>query len=180
MLKRWMHNQIAKLERNFGYDAGYFHEVIDVSPAAAFKFSLFQVMAKHRDSVPKEAWCAAGIAAALTEDCGPCTQLGVDMALRAGVSARDISALLRGDIEQASTDAALGFRYGIAVATNSPDALALSEQVEKRYGKRGQISLAYVVACTRVYPALKRGLGHGAACSKITVANDTIPIKQAA
>jgi len=180
MLKKWMHKQIAKLEREFGYDAAYLHQVIDASPGAALKFSLFQIMAKHRDSAPKDAWYAAGLAAALAEDCGPCTQLGVDMALRDGIPACDISALLRGDIEQASPDAALGFRYGIAVATNSPDALALSEQVEKRYGKRGQISLAYAVACTRVYPALKRGLGHGAACSRIVVANDTIPIKRAA
>jgi hypothetical protein len=180
MLKTWMHKQIANLERDFSYDAGYFHEVIDASPGAALKFSLFQIMAKHRDSVPKDAWYAAGLAAALTEDCGPCTQLGVDMALRDGMPAPKLSALLRGDIEQAGPDAALGFRYGIAVATNSPDALALSEQVEKRYGKRGQISLACAVACTRVYPALKRGLGHAAACSRIVVANDTIPIKQAA
>jgi hypothetical protein len=31
-----------------------------------------------------------------------------------------------------------------------------------------------------MYPALKRGLGHGMMCSKITVSDETIPVKHAA
>jgi hypothetical protein len=31
-----------------------------------------------------------------------------------------------------------------------------------------------------VYPTVKRGLGHGAACTKIIVANDSIAIDRAA
>ena len=74
----------------------------------------------------------------------------------------------------------LGFRYGIAVSQNTPDAVALSEEVERRYGKRALVSMAYAVACSRVYPALKRGLGHGVACAKINVSDETIVLRQAA
>lgn len=180
MIKSFLHRSVAKLEKEFGYDASYLHEVIDVSPSAFFKFGLFQAMSNHRDGAPADAYCAARIAATLSEDCGPCTQLTVDMALAAGVDPKHIAALLRGDLEQAGEDAELGFRYGIAVSQNTPNTVGLSEEVERRYGKRALVSMAYAVACSRVYPALKRGLGHGAACAKINVSDETIVLRQAA
>jgi hypothetical protein len=180
MLKAFLHSQIGAYEKSYGYDATYFHEIVDASPLAFFKFALFQVMSNHRDGVPKDAWFAARIAAALSEDCGPCTQLVVNMALRQKVPAPTIAALLRGDFDAAGADAALGFRYGMAVAANSADAVTLSEQAERRFGKRGLVSLAFAVTSARVYPCLKRGLGHGAACTKITVLDETILVKRAA
>ena len=180
MLKRMLHRSIAKFEREFGYDATYLHEVTDISPAASIKFMLFQLMSNHRDGAPREAYCAAKIAAALSEDCGPCTQLVVDFALRARMDPKRITALLRGDLEQAGADAELGFRYGIAAAQNTLDAPALAAEVETRYGKRALVSMAFAVASSRVYPALKRGMGHGAACTKITVSRETVVLKEAA
>jgi hypothetical protein len=180
VIKGFLHRSVAKLERSFGYDATYLHEVIDISPSAFFKFGLFQIMSNHRDGAPREAYCAARIAATLSEDCGPCAQLTVDMALEAGVDPKRVAALLRGDLDQAGPEAELGFRYGIAVAQNTADAPALSAEVERRYGKRALVSMAFAVACTRVYPALKRGLGHGVACSKIEVSDETIVLRKAA
>jgi alkylhydroperoxidase/carboxymuconolactone decarboxylase family protein YurZ len=179
MFKQFLHRRIAKLERAFGYDATYFHEVVDASTPAFAKFTAFQWMSSHRDHIPRDAWFAARIAAALSEDCGPCTQLVVNMALRQGMNANAIASLLRGDLEQAGADAELGFRYGIAVANGTDDCLRLAEEAEARYGKRGLVSLAYAVACSRVYPALKRGLGHGVTCSSIVVSDVTITIREA-
>ena len=180
MFKSILHRKIAAMEREFGYDATYAHEMLNASLPAFLKFALFQGMAKHRDGVPREAWFAAGLAAAMSEDCGPCAQLGVDMALKAGLDPKIVAALARGDFAAAGADAAFGFRYGHAVATNAPEAVELSAAARARYGERGLVSLALVVAGTRVYPAIKRGLGHGAACQKLVVANDTIAIKKAA
>jgi alkylhydroperoxidase family enzyme len=180
MLKRYFHRSIAKLERQFGYDASYFHEIVDISPAAAFKFFLAQAMAQHADGVPKEALYAARLAAALSEDCGPCVQLGVNMALADGMPREKIEAMLRGDIDEAGVDAALGFRYGMAVATNSVHVLAEVEQARLRFGERGLVTLAFAVASVRVYPTLKRALGHGAACTKIVVSDREIAVKRAA
>ena len=180
MFKWFFHRQISALECAYGYDATYLHEVLDISTAAFLKFTLFQIMSADRHSIPRDAWFAARIAAALSEDCGPCTQLVVDMALRDGMAPDSISALLRGDIEAAGADAALGFRYGVAVTTNSPDAVMLVEHAEKRFGKRGLVSLDFGVAASRVYPTVKRGLGHGAVCTKVIVGNDTVAIKRTA
>ncbi len=180
MLKQILHKRISQFEKAFGYDGTYMHEVLDASLVAFLKFSLFQIMSQHREQVPYVAWSAARLAATLSEDCGPCTQLGIDMALRAHVPADTLKALLRGDLEHVDADASLGFRYGTAVAQNSPDAVALAEEVEQRYGKRGAVSLAFAVTSVRVYPALKRGLGHGAACSKLSVASESILVKPSA
>jgi hypothetical protein len=180
MIKYWLHATTRKFERSFGYDASYLHEIIDISPAASFKFGLFQIMSSHRQHVPSEAFYGARLAATLSEDCGPCSQLIVTAALRDRVRPAVITALLRGDLEQAGPDAELGFRYGIAVSQNTGDTTALVEKVEKRFGKRALVSLAFAVASSRVYPALKRGLGHGAACSKIIVAEETIMLRKAA
>jgi hypothetical protein len=180
MMKWMMHATTRKMERMFGYDATYIHEVIDTSESAGLKFMLGQFVGQHRRGVPKDAWYAAKLAAALSEDCGPCTQLCVDMAVRAGISPLKMASLVRGDIEAAGGDAAFGYRYGMAVATNSSAVLDLVEEAEKRYGANGKVSLALVVAASRVYPALKRGLGHGAACARIEVDNQSIAVKRAA
>ena len=116
----------------------------------------------------------------MSEDCGPCAQLVVDMALKAGVDAAILAALARGDFHRAGADATLGYLYGQAVATNSPDAVKLSVDAEAKYGKRGLVSLALAVAGARVYPTLKRGLGHGAACQKLVVADHVIAVRKAA
>jgi len=180
MLKSYFHRKIAAMERRFGYDATYTHEMLDASLPAFLKFALFQSMAQHRDSAPREAWYAAKLAAAMSEDCGPCSQLCVDMALQGGVDAEIVAALVRGDLARAGADAALGFRYGRAVAANAPEALERAAEVEARYGKRGLVSLALVVAGARVYPAIKRGLGHGASCQKLVVGDEPIAVKRAA
>lgn len=180
MLKRYFHRNVAKLEKQFGYDATYLHEVVDASPAAAFKFFLAQAMAGHADGVSKAALFAARLAAALSEDCGPCVQLGVNMALAEGMPREKIEAMLRGDIEAAGVDAALGYRYGMAVSTNAVNLLAEVEQARLRFGERGLVTLAFAVASVRVYPTLKRALGHGAACTKIVISDHEVVVKRAA
>ncbi len=180
MMKRWLHRATRKLESRFNYDATYLHEVIDASPVAAIKFGFFQIMSQHRKGVSKDAYFAARLAAALSEDCGPCSQLVVNFALQEKVRPQVLAALLRGDLEKAGKDAELGFRYGIAVGQNTQDAPALAQQAEKRFGKQGMVTLAFAVASARVYPAIKRGMGHGAACSTIIVATETIVLGEAA
>lgn len=180
MLKWLLHRQVRKFEGAFGYDASYVHEIVDTSTSMALKFSLFQMIAGKTNDVPPEVLYAAGIAATVSEDCGPCAQLVVNMALRDGVPAHAIAALLRGDLESAGKDAELGFRYGVAVAQNTSDTAVVSEKVEKRFGKKGLVALSLAVAFGRVYPAVKRGLGHGAACAKIKVAQETVVLKEAA
>jgi hypothetical protein len=180
MIRKLMHSYVRRFERTFGYDASYMHDVVEASPAAAMKFSLLQMMANHREDVSADAWHAAHLAGALSEDCGPCVQISVDMATREGMEPEKLAALVRGDIDAAGPDAALGFRFAIAVANNADTVMAVVEQVRARFGERGLVSLAFSVTTARMFPTLKRGLGHGAVCSKVVVSDQTIPVKRAA
>jgi len=180
MLKNILHRAIRRFERQFGYDATYLHDVANHAPLAAWKFALAQWPANHRQAISRDAWHAAHLAGALSEDCGPCVQLSIDMAARDGMEPEKLAALVRGEPDAAGTDAALAFRYGLAVATNAPSAIELVEQARARFGDRGLISLAFGVTFARIYPTLKRGLGHGRACAKVVIRNETVAVKSAA
>ena len=86
MIKWLLRRAIGKFERDWNYDAGYMRDMIDASPRAAWLFYRAAALGQFRRDLPFAAWCAAGITAVRAEDCGPCTQLGVTMAERAGVS----------------------------------------------------------------------------------------------
>ena len=94
MIKWALHKAINRFEREWNYDAGYMHDMIEASPRAAWLFSRVVALGQFRRDLPIEAWCAAGLTAVRHEDCGPCTQLGVTMAERAGVSAAVLRAVL--------------------------------------------------------------------------------------
>jgi hypothetical protein len=91
MLRWLMRRAVAAFELQWSYDASYLHELIGISPRAAWMFSRAAGIGKYRKDVPVAAWTAAAIAAVRREDCGPCTQLGVAMAEKAGVDARIIT-----------------------------------------------------------------------------------------
>jgi hypothetical protein len=173
MLRSYFHTQIKKLEKRFGYDGTYMHEILDASPRAFWKFGLFQVMSSHRESISREAWYAARITAARHEDCGPCTQLVVDMALREGIEKSVLRAIVARDFSQMGPDAALGVRITDATLAHQP-ADDLRAEALKRFGQKGLISLAYAIASARVYPTVKRVLGHAHTCERVTVAGETV------
>ncbi len=180
MLKSLFHRRIVRMGQAFDYDVSYLHELLDASTPAFVKFALFQPMSRHREDVPATTWFAAKLAATMSEDCGPCSQLIVDMAIHAGMEPAIVAALARKDLTSAGADASLGFRYGQAVAANAPEADVVVAQALAKYGRRGVASLAMAVAAARVYPALKRGLGHGAACQRLVVGEEAIAVKRAA
>src|SRR5579864_8198047 len=152
MLGWLVKRKIAAFEKEFGYDASYLREMYEVSPGAFWKFSKITAMSQMREGVPAEASFAAGIVATLTEDCGPCTQLGVTMAERAGVAATTLRAILAGDTAAMPPDAALGFNFAKAVLQRDlEESDRLRAEIVKKWGKKAVVSLAISIAATRVY-----------------------------
>ncbi len=158
MIRSILHRVIRRFESQYGYDATYMHEIADASIAAFFKLALAQAMNTHRESISLDALHAARIAAARFEDCGPCAQLVVNMALEAGVAPAMVRAIVARDLPRLSSDAALGLRLTDAVlAHESTD--GIRQDVIARFGDKGLITLAYSIAATRIYPTMKRALG---------------------
>ncbi len=176
MLKWLLHRQIAaSVERPFGYDAGYFHEVVEADAVTALKFAVVTGLASRRHA-PAEAMAAAGLVGTLAEDCGPCTQISVDIALAGGASPEASRAILAGDLAAMGPDAALGYRFATATLARDLEASdAARDEVVARWGKRGPIALAMALTTARMYPTLKYALGHGRTCSRVTVAGEAAP-----
>lgn len=180
MIRALFHSMIARIERSFAYDATYMHEIVDVSPIAFFKFALFQSMAQHRGSLPKEAKYAASLAGALAQDCGPCVQIVINMALKDGVAPTVVSGLITRDFEKAGEAASLAFTFADAVARRAPGLEDLREKARARFGEAGLVALAYAVASAQVFPIVKRGLGHAKACQSLSVGAENHWVKAAA
>jgi hypothetical protein len=169
MIKWVLRKAIDKFERDWNYDASYIREMIDVSPRAAWLFSRVTALGQFRRDVPIEAWCTAGITAVRHEDCGPCTQLAVTMAERAGVSPEVLRAVLADDPRAMPPDAALAWRFTRATLAHDAAADDYREVIVERWGRRALVSLAFAITAARIYPTVKYALGHGKACMRVVV-----------
>ncbi len=166
---RWaLRKAIDRFEREWRYDAGYMRDMIDASPRAAWLFSRVTALGRFRRDIPIEAWCAAGITAVRHEDCGPCTQLGVTMAERAGVSPAVLRAVLGDNPDAMPEDVELVWRFTRATLAHEP-ADAYREAIVERWGRRALISVAFAITASRIYPTVKYALGHGKACTRVVV-----------
>jgi hypothetical protein len=167
---RWaLRKAIDKFERDWNYDAGYMRDIFDASPRAAWLFSRVTALGQFRRDVPVEPWFAAAITAVRHEDCGPCTQLGVTMAERAGVSPAVLRAVLADDLEAMPADVALVWKFTRATLAHDAAADEYREAIVKRWGNRALVSLAFAITASRLYPTVKYALGHGKACVRVVV-----------
>jgi hypothetical protein len=167
---RWaLRKGIGKFERDWDYDTGYMRDIVNASPRAAWLLSRVTALGRFRRDIPLAAWCAAGITAVRHEDCGPCTQLGVTMAERAGVSPAVLGAVLADDSEAMPPDVALAWRFTRATLAHDADADIYREEIVRRWGPRALVSLAFAITAARIYPTIKYALGHGRACVRVVV-----------
>ena len=138
-----------------------------------------QAISRYRKDVPPAAYCAAGIVAVMAEDCGPCTQIGIDMAEREGIDPAILRAIVVRDFKKMPYDVALAARFTEATLRHGPEADDLREEVVHQFGKRGLIALAFAMLSARMYPTLKYALGHGRACTRLAVGGETLPVLRA-
>ena len=166
MIKWVLHKAIDKFERDWKYDGSYMRDIIDASPRAAWLFSRAAALGKFRRNVPLAPWYAAGITAVRHEDCGPCTQLGVTMAERAGVNPAVLRAVLADNPDAMSPEVALVWKFTRATLAHDAAADEYREAIVKRWGRLALVSVAFAITAARIYPTVKYALGHGKACTR--------------
>ena len=175
MLKWILHRYLRGMEKRYGYDATYMHELTDLSTTAFRRFMKMQMAGGGwRGGAPRDAWLASGIAGALVEDCGPCVQIASDMAMERGMKAEVIGALLSGAPTDA--DAQLGFDYGRALLNASDNLDALRETIAAKWGQKALIGMSLAAMTSRNYPVLKRALGHAKTCQRVRIGADEIAV----
>ena len=176
MIKWVLKRAIDRFERNWKYDGSYMRDIIDASPRAAWLFSRAVALGKFRRDIPIEPWYAAGITAVRHEDCGPCTQLAVTMAERAGVSPAVQLAALTDNPDAMPLDVALVWKFTRATLAHDAAADEYRQAIVQRWGRLALISLAFAITAARIYPTVKYALGHGKACMRIVVAGTPVPL----
>jgi hypothetical protein len=180
MLTWLIRNRLAAFERQYGYDMSYVREILAADRHAFFAFVRLTAMSAYRKDVPAHVYYAVKLTGTVAEDCGPCTQLIVAMALRDGVTPRTIATILGGDPSTMSDELAIGVRFARAVLAHDPAADAIREDLIARWGSRALVSLGFALAMARVYPTLKYALGHGKACQRVMVDGEPVMIRGAA
>ena len=179
MIRSLLHRTIRGFERRYDYDATYMHEILEASLPAFIKLLLAQAMNAHREAVPLDALFAARVAAVRFEDCGPCAQLVVNMAREAGLASTTLRAIVARDTALLSDDARLGLALADAVLAHTP-CDEVRDEIRRRWGEAGLVTLAYTIAGTRTYPTMKRALGHAHTCERLTVDGESVPAARAA
>ena len=114
MIKWLLRRRLAAFERAWNYDASYMHEVLEADPSALMAFSKVASLGRYHKDAPLAAYHAVRIVGTMAEDCGPCTQLTVDMAVRAGVDPAVLRAAVSREFSAMPADVSLGgaFRRG--------------------------------------------------------------------
>ncbi|WP_424630846.1 hypothetical protein [Bradyrhizobium sp. SYSU BS000235] len=176
-----MRRVLRAFSKRYNYDAGYLELMLDEAPSAFFKFAKIAAVSRHREIVPVEAYFAAKLVGALKEDCGPCVQLVVDMALEAGMPNNQVEAVLRGDVSAMTGPTAIAFHFAGATVQRSLDADGYRDVVRAEWSDKGVVELTLALTISRVFPMLKAGLGYAALCRRIRVEGHNVDvIKQAA
>ena len=181
-MRNWIARRVLRATRKrYGYDTSYLEMMLEQSPKAFFKFAPLMKASSHREVVAVDASFAAKLVGALAEDCGPCTQLCVDMALEAGMAKDQIAAVLRHDARAMTSDTALGFRFADAVVRRSADDEQYREAVRAQWGQKGVIDLTLALQMGRMFPMVKAGLGYAKECRRVSIDGTNVDvIKQAA
>jgi AhpD family alkylhydroperoxidase len=168
-MNRWLLGKLlAWGEKQLGVPTDYAWHLRDVEPSRLWRFSLIKAIEGPRRFTPSAVWHAAGLAAAMVEDCGPCVQIHVNLALKDRVDPQHLRALVAGELDKVPPHVAIAFRYGDAVARGVM-ADDLREGIRKAWGERGLIELAFTIATARFYPAIKRGMGYAHTCERVVI-----------
>ena len=157
------------MDRRYGYDASYLPEVATVSAGGALRLSVFlPLLSGYRAGAPVDLWAGAVIASTRDGDCGPCLQLVIDMALEQGANPAALRDALEGRLHEAGITG-LGYRFGLAAISGAEDLPSLRQRIRDEFSEQALVSLSITAATGRAWPVVKRGLGHGMACTAVSI-----------
>lgn len=179
MLRYLLNKILQSFQRRYAYDIRYQQEILTADLAAFLKFTAFQTMASHAGNLPAGPLFAARLRAIIAEDCGPCTQLVVNMALEAKLAPELVRAIIEQDLEQLPEEIKLVVNFSDLALARQPQANDLRLPIRARWGQPGLIAIAFALSSYRVYPALKYSLGYGEACHKVMVEQTAVLIHKA-
>lgn len=177
-MKAIMMAVIGRFEARYNYDATYIRDLLEASPKALRAFQGVRTLSAYREGAPAAALAAAGLVATMSEDCGPCVQIGVKIAEENHVPADVLRGILTGDHTLMGQEASLAWRFAKAsLARDLERSDALRDDLLERWGPKGLAAIALAIASARVYPTVKYAMGHGKACSRVQVGGEAVAVR---
>jgi hypothetical protein len=148
---------LQEFEATYDYDTTYLRKLANDSPGAYDAFAQAEGMSAYRKALPLDAHYVARIATMLVEDCGPCTQLNLRMAVEAGVERNTLDRLLHNpeELPEPLQDVRDHARAIVGEGDVTPERV---ERLRANYGDEGVAEIAVVVLGSRIYPTLKRAM----------------------
>ncbi|MCG8491051.1 MAG: hypothetical protein MI743_05510 [Sneathiellales bacterium] len=138
----------------------------DLSNAKGFLVEKFQhgmLIVGHRHHATASLLHMTCLGAIRFEDCGPCVETVRKYAIADGLSPDRIQNALTG--KAVSAEDALAYDFGFAIASGDiAGAAGLGDEIEKKFGREVRTELSLNAASVRIFPAMKRGLGHASVC----------------
>ncbi|MFN3882707.1 MAG: hypothetical protein ACK4L8_14895 [Nitrincola lacisaponensis] len=174
MIRYLFNRMLLSLKQRYHYDVQYQQDILTADLGAFLKFMGFQAMSSHSGNLPAGPLYATRLRAIIRDDCGPCTQLVVNMALEARLDPDMVRAIIHRDLERLPEEIALVVNFTDLVLAHDPEADDLREKIQARWGQRGLIAIGFAIGSCRVYPALKYTLGYGKACSSVIVTTTSV------
>lgn len=148
---------LQEFEATYDYDTAYLRKLAEDSPGAYDAFAQAEGMSAYRKALPLDAHYVARVATMLVEDCGPCTQLNLRMAVEAGVERSTLDLLLHHPekLPQPLRDVR---DHARAIVGEGDVTTERVDRLRAHYGDEGVAELAVVVLGSRIYPTLKRAM----------------------
>lgn len=169
MLAAIVERQIAAAEREAGESADWLRELYRGSSAAYFKFALFLPLSRHVKRVSLDGHAVARLIGALSEDCGSCVQITVNMMIKAGADPTVLKAVLDGRPQDLAAPLDQVYAYAMAVVGHAPDANERAERLKATLGEAEVAELALGIATARLFPTVKRGMGDAVSCAQVVI-----------
>ncbi|WP_317931073.1 hypothetical protein [Halioxenophilus sp. WMMB6] len=176
-MRNWLtRKMITRFGNHYHYDVSYLYYMLQHQPALTSQFLQIGNRLGKARRIPASVKCTAQLVAMRHEDCGPCLQLQVQIAAEAGMAEAEIRAALLHKPEQLSPDNALAYHYAQALMANSATLPEAQQAIVQRFGDSGLVELAVVTQAARLYPMVKKGLGHSQACTQLQLGESTIAL----
>ena len=150
------------------YNVDYLIELNRISPEAFGHFSACQALGQYRSALSLDAHFVARITSAQAEDCGPCAQLNLRMAVEAGVDRGMLEALISDP--ESLPEVLAHVRYHVRqVLGQEPADPERVEALRERLGDTAFAELATTIVGSLIYPTLKRAMLRSQSCEALNL-----------
>ena len=164
MLQRLLTRLVPGIEERLGVRLEYLRLMAAHAPGALWRLLLFMPLAAYERSVPTSLLHLARLGATLSEDCGECVEITVNVARQEGVSAEVLRAGITRDASVLGANELAALDYGSLLVQGDRRADDVRRELEELYGTEGVIEFATAVASAQLFTTVKRGMGLSQRC----------------